>query len=384
MSIKKILGGLHLWLGLFSGIVVFIVCITGCIWVFSEEITDYILEPESLIQQQDKTYKKPSELLDIVYRTTNIPRDFEPWGIHYRQGKSTIISLDDHKVQLNPYSGEVIQVQRHDQHFDFFEFILNGHRNLWLPQKIGHVIVNYATLIFVVLLGTGIYLWWPKNKAAAKQRYWFQWKNSTKWKRKNYDLHNIPGFYSMLLLLFIAITGMTFGLAWVRDGLHWTFTAGKETKMPERIRAQPLSDTLQTRYSANAGIDSVLVLLIQKLPDAKIIGIDWPDDHHPEWTIRSRITYPVQGTFKSDVYTFDRHNFKILATELYKDENLAGKAGRMYYDIHVGQILGLPGKILAFIASLIGATLPVTGFYIWWGRRKKEKPVKGKSKKVIG
>jgi len=42
------------------------------------------------------------------------------------------------------------------------------------------------------------------------------------------------------------------------------------------------------------------------------------------------------------------------------------------YDIHVGAILGLPTKIIAFIVSLICASLPVTGFMIWWGRRKKK------------
>jgi uncharacterized iron-regulated membrane protein len=46
----------------------------------------------------------------------------------------------------------------------------------------------------------------------------------------------------------------------------------------------------------------------------------------------------------------------------------------MNYDIHVGAILGFPGKVLAFLASLIAASLPVTGFMIWWGRRKKPHP----------
>jgi uncharacterized iron-regulated membrane protein len=45
----------------------------------------------------------------------------------------------------------------------------------------------------------------------------------------------------------------------------------------------------------------------------------------------------------------------------------------MNYDIHVGAIGGLPGKIVAFIISLICASLPVTGFYVWWGKRKKSK-----------
>jgi uncharacterized iron-regulated membrane protein len=50
-----------------------------------------------------------------------------------------------------------------------------------------------------------------------------------------------------------------------------------------------------------------------------------------------------------------------------------GKLMRMNYDIHVGAILGLPGKILAFFASLLIASLPVTGFMVWWGRRNKAK-----------
>jgi len=55
----------------------------------------------------------------------------------------------------------------------------------------------------------------------------------------------------------------------------------------------------------------------------------------------------------------------------FRDATIANKFNRMNYDIHVGAILGLPGKILAFFASLIAASLPVTGFYIWWGRRRK-------------
>lgn len=58
-------------------------------------------------------------------------------------------------------------------------------------------------------------------------------------------------------------------------------------------------------------------------------------------------------------------------TGKYSEANLGQLLRRMNYDIHTGAILGLPGKILAFLASLVCATLPVTGFVIWWGRRKK-------------
>jgi uncharacterized iron-regulated membrane protein len=55
----------------------------------------------------------------------------------------------------------------------------------------------------------------------------------------------------------------------------------------------------------------------------------------------------------------------------------------MNYDIHVGAIIGLPGKILMFFISLICASLPITGVYIWWGRRNKEKEtITSKAKKA--
>ena len=44
----------------------------------------------------------------------------------------------------------------------------------------------------------------------------------------------------------------------------------------------------------------------------------------------------------------------------------------MNYDIHVGAIGGLTGKIIAFIVSLICASLPVTGFLVWWMKRRME------------
>jgi uncharacterized iron-regulated membrane protein len=55
------------------------------------------------------------------------------------------------------------------------------------------------------------------------------------------------------------------------------------------------------------------------------------------------------------------------------------KMNEMNYDIHVGQILGLPGKIIAFLVSLICASLPITGFIVWLGKRKKSKSKKVKT-----
>ena len=41
-SFKKGIRKLHLWLGLSTGLIVFIISITGAIYVFQEEITNYL------------------------------------------------------------------------------------------------------------------------------------------------------------------------------------------------------------------------------------------------------------------------------------------------------------------------------------------------------
>jgi uncharacterized iron-regulated membrane protein len=86
---------------------------------------------------------------------------------------------------------------------------------------------------------------------------------------------------------------------------------------------------------------------------------------------------PDDGTYwQNDNIYFDQYTLKELPVDhvygRFKDAAAADKLMRMNYDIHVGAVLGLPGKVLAFFASLLCASLPVTGFYIWWGRRKKK------------
>lgn len=68
------------------------------------------------------------------------------------------------------------------------------HWSLLLSGEIGEQIVGWSTLTFVIMLIGGLVLWWPKKrKKDIKGSLWFQWKSTTRWERKNYDLHNIPG-----------------------------------------------------------------------------------------------------------------------------------------------------------------------------------------------
>ena len=75
-----------------------------------------------------------------------------------------------------------------------------------------------ATLVFLVMLISGLILWWPKNKKATKQRFSIKW--NARWRRKNYDLHNVLGFYATWIAIILAVTGLVWGFEWFAQGYY--------------------------------------------------------------------------------------------------------------------------------------------------------------------
>ena len=87
------------------------------------------------------------------------------------------------------------------------------------------MIVGTATLMFVFVLISGIVIWWPRTKKVLK--------NSLKivinkgWRRFCYDLHVAGGMYTLIFLLAMALTGLTWSFSWYRTGFYKVF--GVET-----------------------------------------------------------------------------------------------------------------------------------------------------------
>jgi len=382
---KKLIGQLHLWLGLASGLVVFIIAVTGCIYVFEEELKAWLYTDRTTITVPEKSNPKPlSELLTHAQQLAgeqhpiqNIEIEteasstysFRPAQIRDKHAYTHFGEIVyQHRFYINPYTSELVKDE--NTKLEFFTVVLRLHRNLLLNRDIGKLIIGSSVLVFVVMLITGIVLWWPKNKFSFKKAISFQWKNSTGWKRKNYDLHNVPGFYSLFILLAIALTGLTWSFDWFENGTQWIANGGAKQK-----KIKPLySDT--TRLGATMPVDKILYQLTSMNPDANSLQISLPNDNKGVITASARSGKHVRYTQKR--YQFDQYTGTLLTTTAFDDKNAGEKLKAMTYDIHVGAILGLPGKVLAFFASLIAASLPITGVIIWWGRKFKKEKKKNK------
>lgn len=371
MSVKKVIGKIHLWLGFTSGLVVFIVSITGCIYAFQAEIQE-LTQSYRRVEKEEGAFLPPSKLRAIAER--EIPgKKIHAVQYEGKERAALVIfySFDPlyyYNVYVNPYTGEVLKVK--NMYRDFFYLVLMGHFYLWLPPAIGQPVVASATLIFLVMLVTGIVLWWPK-KNKAKQRFTIKW--NARWRRKNYDLHNVLGFYMIWVAVILAVTGLVWGFEWFAKSYYWTISGGDNLMVYE----EPISNRAHASLpSLNSPADQIWVKMNHLYPKAHAIEV-----HFPETDTSSIVASanPDRSTYwKMDYRYFDQYTLEEIPVNKiygrYDKASTADKIYRMNYDIHTGAIIGLPGKILAFFASLIAASLPITGVIIWWGRRTKKKP----------
>ncbi|AXY75199.1 PepSY domain-containing protein [Paraflavitalea soli] len=368
MSFKKIIGKVHLWLGLTSGLIVVIIALTGCLYAFQEEIQD-MMQPFRYVKAENKSFIQPSRLKAIAEAALPGKHIHSVgYGSKTDAVKASFYAAEPgeyyYMVYINPYSGEVIKVL--DMESGFFPWVLDGHFYLWLPPTIGQPVVATATLIFVVMMISGIILWWPKNKAARKQRFKVKW--NARWRRVNYDLHNVFGFYITWVVIFIALTGLVWGFQWFAKAAYWGVGGEKTTEYIE-----PLSDTTQKAMYAQP-VDVIWNRLQPEAANVATLEMHFPTSD--SGAIEAALNADKKTYWQTDYRFYDQYTLKeIPVSHIWgriDQAKTADKIFRMNYDIHTGAVLGLPGKFLAFFASLIAASLPVTGFIIWLGRRKKK------------
>ncbi|MEM9981545.1 MAG: PepSY-associated TM helix domain-containing protein [Bacteroidota bacterium] len=268
---RKFILKVHEVLGITTGMVVFIVAVTGCLWVFKEEIESTYTQYKT-VAPQDKPFLLPSEVKRIAENT--LPGRAIHGVVYGSPNQAVEIIFYEanptfyQSIFLNPYTGKVLKTVDHTA--DFFGFVLAGHVRLWLPSQIGTPLVSYSVLLFLTILVTGLVLWWPKNKKALKQRLQFIWRRNTGWKRKNFDLHTIIGFYVSSFALILAFTGCVMALNWFYF-IVYKGTGGNKAPqfiIPNSAQIQP--------SSATPTYDALLSGLYEAYPEAVSFELHYP------------------------------------------------------------------------------------------------------------
>jgi uncharacterized iron-regulated membrane protein len=365
---KKAIRQIHLWLGLASGLIVFIVSITGFLYVFEEEIRDFTQKEYLHVPVEARPFVGLQSIIER-YQQEEPKQKITAIKINKEEPNATVqISNKKKKTYyFNPYNGNLVN----QKGADWLNTVLEIHRTLLLGDA-GEFIQGWSVVIFLIILITGLILWFPNQMKLVRQSFKIKWGGS--FKRVNYDLHKVLGFYASLFLLLIAFSGTYFAFDGSKKAVSF-LTGSKLRKGDEVVNTAKIdSTTIPVRY--NRIYESVN----SKYPGAASITFSV----RKTGELRLRLIYPNKWATARNQNTifFDGKTGALLRTKLYKDNNAADVYEASNYDLHTGAFFGVGGKIIWSIVSLIGASLPITGFIIWWNKGKK-KSKKGKVKQVL-
>lgn len=386
-TFKKIASQLHLWLGVSSGLVVFIVALTGSILVFEEELEPVLYPKFHVVDVPKGQSHLPLDNLQATvaraYPKQRIVRvEIEP------QAERTVIfglvngkkEKDILSVAVNPYTAQITDTRVEEE--SFFRIMLRLHRYLCMEDT-GKAITGVACVMFIVIMVTGLVLWWP-NRKQAKQRLTIKW--NAKFKRLNWDLHAVFGFYVLPFTFLIALTGLVWSYKWVNNLIYLTFDGKPQQKreapanlsmgdaLASGSQASPVSNNaLSNGASGQSGtLNKMIAETNRLLPHPGRILFTIPPSDSISVTV-SKVNENASVSNIVDFLYFDQTDGQLISKRLYDHETKGMKVRRLVFPIHTGSIWGWPTKILALIVALITATLPVTGVIIWVGRKFKKK-----------
>lgn len=365
---RKIFHKLHLWLSLPFGLIIFLICFSGAMLVFEKEVTEAV-NHDIIFVEKVGTQKLPVDrLAGSVSATLTDGVTVTGVTIHADPQRAYQVNLSKPKrasVYVDQYTGEI---KGKSERLPFFTTMFRLHR--WLLDSRpsgdgifwGKVVVGVSVIMFVLALITGIVLWWPKTIKSLGNRLKITMRKG--WGRFWYDLHVAGGFYALILLLAMSLTGLTWSFRWYRTGFYKVFGVemvqgvhasghGHGNGAKQGKKDVPEIDMNQWQLVADN--------LVQTNKNYSQIRIS--DGN-------ATVSFGKLGNQRAaDRYKFDAQTGEITDVEYYADAPTRSKIGGWIYSVHVGSWGGLFTRILAFLASLFGASLPLTGYYLWIKRK---------------
>jgi len=392
---KKIFRKIHLWLSVPFGLIITLVCFSGAILVFENEVNEWFRHDLYYVETVKESPLPMDKLLEKV--ATTLPDSVSVTGVSISSdpGRAYQVSLSKPRrasLSVDQYTGEV---KGKSERSGFFMFMFRMHR--WLLDSMnpgnegifwGKMIVGVSTLLLVFVLISGIVIWWPRTRKALKNSLKI---TATKgWRRFWYDLHVAGGMYALIFLLAMALTGLTWSFPWYRTAFYKVFgvevqqraAQGHEQKSDAQKRNTKLAAHREKKREGNEvrkgersrrpennhsdmySVTSPFVYwqeiydkLRRQNPEYKQISIS---------SGTASVSFNRFGNQRaSDRYSFNTDNGEFTETSLYQHQDKSGKIRGWIYSVHVGNWGGMFTRILTFIAALLGAALPLTGYYLW-------------------
>ncbi len=299
-----------------------------------------------------------------------------PTAIVWRHGANTPVEVQfgrEARVFANAYTAEVLGTGSAAMR-GFFRQMTDWHR--WLAAKgdtrdMGRAATGAANLAFLLIVLSGMWLWWPRNLTWTSVRNVAWFRGGLAGKARDFNWHNVIGFWSAIPLVIVVASGVVISYPWASA---LVFRVAGEAP-PARIASAAPSGARPTGPRALAGsLQPRLVVAQATMPNWRTVSLTLPTKPNADASFsldrgmggephkRATAVISVDGQL-SELRTFSTQS-----------------PGRRLRSIlrfaHTGEVLGVFGQTIAGLISLGSAVLVLTGvalslrrFRAWWRRR---------------
>jgi uncharacterized iron-regulated membrane protein len=405
---RKIIFWCHLIAGVTAGVVILVMSVTGILLAFERQVIRFAERDMQVVGQVPKDARLGVGAL--LSKTSEARPDVKPSGLTLQSdptAAATVALGRDGVLYLNPYTGEILgQGARRTR--AFFRVVEDWHR--WLGtggenRAVGRAITGACNVAFLVLAITGVFLWWPKKWSWRKVRPVVFFQRGLKDRARNFNWHNTAGFWSSSLLIIITASGMVLSYQWANNLLYrltgseppaqqapanrGTTAATPGTQGNERNeRPQTAATQVQTgegterdpkKAARETGRTEQLSVGVAQNLDRLWARAEQQATGWQSITLRLPLqpNAPVVFSIRegkawieaaSSQLTLQPASVEVMKWEPYAASSPGRKARTWARFLHTGEAGGVPGQILAGVASLGGTLLVWTGLALVWRR----------------
>ncbi|PHJ53439.1 peptidase [Nostoc linckia z18] len=353
---------LHQYIGLFVGLVLVIVGLTGSLLVFEQDFDHFAIAQQYGHITPQKVQLSPEFMVNKIRDTYAQRKDLNFFRIYLPDAPDApylgqLATNDGQRTEvfLNPYTGEIMGERQRDK--TLFGIVLELHYSL-MAGETGVIIVGITAFLMCILTITGLILWPGWRKLIAG----FKIKLDAHPKRANFDIHKVAGIITVVFLFLTGSTGFCWNFYDLTEPIIYavTFTQKPPEPVSQPLAGQSLLSLTQQLKIANAA-----------LPDAVTKSIYFPKLPEDPLQIRMKLPQESSDYGDSNVY-LDQYSGKVLRVDNALKLPLGDRVLNSFTPLHYGTFGGLLTQILYVFLGLAPLILFITGLTMWRYRQQRK------------
>ncbi len=366
MTFRKFLFWTHLIVGITSGVVILVKSVTGAVLSFEHQIVDWV--------EKDLQYVTPPidgqkiSFNALLAKAQENQSQSKPSGLNVKSDPTASVLVNFGRASslyMNPYTGEALGPRSGVERFMHLTEEIHRYFNF---KPVGRPISGAATLGFFLLSLSGIYIWWPSTWTKSKVKGITLFNGKLAGKARDWNWHNVIGFWSLPLVIVISLTGVVMSYQWAND-LVYRMT-GNEPPPPQQ---QPIRDGGTPDVTVEEpvlNVDAFYARAIEQSPEWYSINFRFPQKPGGPVNATIQETNWTSGIPRRSQLTLDADTAEVKKWEPFEELNRGRKARLWMRYSHSGEAAGWIGQLLGFIVCIGAALLVWTGFSLSWRRYK--------------